>query len=250
MHRPLRELAARLTGNRRMFKESAQLYDAILDFKDYAAASRQLQDVIRNINPSASTLLDVGCGTGKHLQYLREYYQVEGLDLSTEMIEHAQKRCPEVVFHQADMVNFDLDRKFDVVTCLLGAIGYVKRVEDLCRVVDRLAAHLTEAGILVVEPWLSPEKYWADRLTANFVDEPDLKVARMYISKVEGRISIFDISYLIGRPEGITYFTERQEVALFTHEEYMESYRRASLNVSHDPKGLFGYGLYVGTKSA
>ena len=233
-----------------MFRESAQLYDAIFDSKDYGSVAQKLHVVVQEINPAARTLLDVGCGTGRHLEFLQEYYQVEGLDLSLEMLERARKRCPEVSFHQADMMDFDLGRKFDVVTCLLSSIGYVRRVEDLYRVVARLAAHLTAAGILVVEPWLSPENYWPDRLTANFVDQPDLKIARMYISKIEGRISIFDISYLVGRPQGITYFTERQELALFTHEEYVESYRDAGLKVSYDPTGLFGYGIYVGTKPA
>ena len=39
------------------------------------------------------------------------------------------------------MIDFDLDRAFDVVTCLFSAIAYVRTAENLFRAVARLAAH-------------------------------------------------------------------------------------------------------------
>jgi SAM-dependent methyltransferase len=231
-----------------MFAKTAQFYDALYHFKDYVSASRQLDALIRQINPRVKHLLDVGCGTGKHIEYLREYYQAEGLDLSPEMLEIARERFPEVPFHLGDMVDFDLGRAFDVVTCLFGSIGYLKTVESLDRAVARMASHLRPGGILVVEPWLSPENYWVGRLTANVADQPDLKIAWMYISEMEGRLSIFDIHYLVGTPQGISSFVERQEMGLFTHEEYLEAFQKAGLEVSYDPKGLFGYGMYTGVR--
>ena len=69
----------------------------------------------------------MACGTGRHVELLRKRYEVEGLDISGEMLEAARARCPGVVFHQADMRTFALGRRFDVVTCLFGSIGYVGR---------------------------------------------------------------------------------------------------------------------------
>ena len=229
-----------------MFTKSAQFYDALFDFKDYGSTASRVHDLIQQLNPMATSLLDVACGTGRHIEYLRAYYRVEGLDISSEMLLNARKRCPEVLFHQADMLHFALGRTFDVVTCLLSSIGYVKTVEDLHLVVSRMVAHLEPGGILIVEPWLSPDTFWTDRLTANFVDQPNLKVARMYISRLESRSSVFDIAYLVGTPNGIQYFTERQELGLFTHQEYLAAYQDAGLEASYDPKGLSGYGTYVG----
>jgi hypothetical protein len=70
----------------------------------------------------------------------------------------------------------------------------------------------------------------------------------MYISEIEGSVSILDTNYLIGTPEGITYFTERHELGLFTHEEYQDAFRRVDLEVEYDPVGLFKRGLYIGKK--
>lgn len=232
-----------------MYAKSARYYDALYHNKDYAAASNQLRGWLQQRNPDAKTLLDVGCGTGKHLECLQEYYEVEGLDISPEMLEVARGRCPDVTFHQGDMVDFSLDRTFDVVTCLFSSIGSVKTVENLERAVACMARHLRPGGVMIVEPWFSPENYWKGRVTANFVDEPDLKIAWMYTSEVEGRISILDINYLVGTPQGVEHFTERREVGLFTHEEYSDALRKAGLGVHYDSKDLFGRGVYIGVNS-
>jgi ubiquinone/menaquinone biosynthesis C-methylase UbiE len=229
-----------------MYTQSARFYDALYHFKDYAAASTQLLTLLQQHNPNAETLLDVACGTGKHLEYLREHYQVEGLDLNPEMLEVARGRCPDVSFHQGNMVTFGLGRRFDVVTCLFSAIGYVKTVDNLKRTVANMASHLRPGGIVVIEPWFTPESYWVDELTANFVDEPELKIAWMYISEVEDRTSVLKIHYLVGTSQGIRCFEERHEMGLFSHEECLEAFRRAGLEVHYDPEGLFGRGMYLG----
>ena len=61
-----------------MFANSAHLYDAVYSFKDYRAEAEQLRDLIEERSPGASTLLDVACGTGKHLEQLRAWYEVVG----------------------------------------------------------------------------------------------------------------------------------------------------------------------------
>lgn len=228
-----------------MFTKSAKFYDALYQFKDYDAASKQLYALIQQYNPNAKTLLDVGCGTGKHLEYLREYYQVEGLDLDANLLKIACERCPEVTFRQGNMVDFNLGYTFDIITCLFSAIAYVKTIEYLEQAIACMARHLTPGGIMVVEPWVSPENYWKNKIVANYVDEPELKIAWMYTHEIEGLVSIFDINYLVGTPQGVEYFTERHEMGLFTHEQYLEAFRKAALKVDYDPKGLFGRGMYL-----
>ncbi|MEP6708856.1 MAG: class I SAM-dependent methyltransferase [Verrucomicrobiota bacterium] len=228
-------------------KLSGRVYDALHDkFKDYVAECAKLRAVLQRHAPKAKALLDVACGTGRHLEHLRKYYHVEGLDLSAELLRTARKRCPRVPFHQANMVNFDLDRRFDVIICLFGSIGYVKTIDNLEQAISSMARHLKPGGMLFVEPWLRPENYWTGRLTLNFVDQPELKIAWMYLSELQGRISVFDMHYLVGTPQGVDHFTERDEMGLFTHEEYVEAFRKCGLGVRHDPTGLFGYGMYTG----
>ena len=114
-----------------MFTDSAHIYDAVYSFKDYAAESRRIHELIEERSPGASTLLDVACGTGKHLEQLRAWYEVSGLDLDPQLLELAKERLGDVELHQGDMTAFTLGRRFDVVTCLFSSIGYVVTLERL-----------------------------------------------------------------------------------------------------------------------
>ena len=100
--------------------------------------------------------------------------------------------------------------------------------------------------MLVVEPWLAPEAVVVPHVGAVFVDEPELKIARVNTIEVDGRRSSFEFQYLVGTPAGVEHFTERHELGLFTREEHLAAFRAAGLAVEHDEEGLMGRGLYVG----
>jgi SAM-dependent methyltransferase len=164
------------------------------------------------------------------------------------MVAVARENLPGIPFHQADMADFDLGREFDALTCLFSSIGYVRTVPRLEQAIATMSRHLLPGGVLLLEPWFTPEQWHPGRVSALHVDEPDLKITRMNISESQGRLSFFVFHYLVGTPEGVTYFTERHELGLFTHEEYLGAFRTAGLEVSHDPEGLDGRGLYIGLK--
>jgi hypothetical protein len=148
------------------------------------------------------------------------------------------------------MLEFDLGRRFDAVVCLFSSIGYAKTVENLEHAVKSMAYHLESGGVLVVEPWLTPDVWEDGHLDAVFVDEPDLKIARVNSSEREGRLSRFVFHYLVLTREGVVRFEEPHELGLFTHDEYVSAFHGAGLEVDHDPEGLMGRGLYAGVAPA
>ena len=230
-----------------MFSRSARLYDAIYaSIRDYPREAAELDRLIQSMRPGARTLLDVACGTGAHLEHLAARYEVDGLDLDQEMLAVARERLPQTRFYEADMADFDLGRRFDAVVCMSSAIGYVKTPERLARAAAAMARHLEPRGVLVVEPWLSPEVWVDGHVGAVFVDEPELKIALMNVSERDGTISILNFHYLVATPAGAEHFTERHELGLFTVEQHLDAFRSAGLDVEHDPEGPIGRGLYAG----
>ena len=230
-----------------MFTRSARFYDAIYSFKDYGKEAARIDALIRERRPNARTLLDVACGTGLHLKHLSERYEVEGLDLDPELLKLARERLDDVPLHERDMRDFDLGHRFDAVTCLSSSVGYAKTEHELRRALAAMARHLEPGGVLLVEPWLTPEAYHTPHLGSVFVDEDELAIARMNIAEYGNGTSVMVFHYLVGTPQGVEHFEERHELGLFTHEQYLAAIRTAGLAVEHDEEGLMGRGLYLGT---
>jgi len=229
-----------------MYGRSARFYDALYGSRDYETAARSLHERIQLLRPGARSLLDVGCGTGKHLQVLRQWYEVEGLDLNPDLLAIARDRLGDAALYQQDMAVMDTGRRYDVITCLFSAIAYVRTAANLRRTVERFRDHLETRGVVFLEPYFSPEQYWTDRVTLNVVDQPDLKIAWMYTSPPPvDNIAIVDIHHLVGTPKGVESFTERHAMGLFTAAEYAEAFERAGLRAEFDPVGLFGRGAYA-----
>jgi ubiquinone/menaquinone biosynthesis C-methylase UbiE len=233
-----------------MFSKSAQYYDEIyasID-KDYAAeAEKAHQFIKKHKQTKGKSLLDVACGTGFHASLLSKHYQVEGLDLDPQMLKVAKKKHPGIRFHQGDMTDFDLKRQFDVVACLFSSIGYVRTKPRLQKAIRNMGKHLLPGGVLLVEPWFTPEQWHPGRASMTQVDKPGLKIVRMSYSGQRGKISRIEFQYLIGTSKGLKHSLEIHELGLFTHQQYMDAFVTARLNVTHDPEGLDGRGLYIGT---
>ncbi len=230
-----------------MFERSQRFYDAIYSWKDYPAEVARLEQLIDARRPEARTLLDVACGTGKHLSLLRERFEVEGVDVDPRMVAIAQERLGSVLVHSGDMATFDLGRTFDVVTCLFSSIAYTRTEEGLRGAVANLARHTAAGGLMIVEPFFTPDAWESGKVWAAFVDEPGLKIARMDVAAepLDAQVTM-SFRYLVGTDEGIEDFTEMHRVGLFTVEQHLAAFREAGLEVEQDPEGLMGRGLYVG----
>lgn len=234
-----------------MYSRSAHLYDTVYQAmgKDYAAEARTIHEMANKYKKTGgNTLLDVACGTGLHAGFLAEFYQVEGLDIAADMLAVAREKHPSIPFHRGDMRKFNLHRQFDVVTCLFSAIGYMKTFAQLEQAVGSMSRHLLPGGVLFVEPWFTPEDWHTGSVHASFIDQTELKIARMNLSGRKGNRSYFDFHFLVGTPRGVEYFTEHHALTLFTGEEYLAAFRAGNLEVFHDAEGIYGRGLYIGVK--
>jgi ubiquinone/menaquinone biosynthesis C-methylase UbiE len=229
------------------FLESAELYDAIYHFKNYQHESERLRALIERFVPGARTLLDVACGTGEHAKFLKDHYAVDGIDLNSCYLEAARAKNPSGKFVRADMIDFDLGRSYDVVTCLFSAIGYLKYLEPLQQAIGCMARHVRPGGALLIEPWVTPERWQSGTLSVNTGQTPDGLVSRMALSRREGNRSVISLHYLYGTRQGVRYYGDQLELGLFTTEEMMQAFELAGMRVFYDLEGLIGRGLYIGT---
>ena len=232
------------------YEKSSETYDAVyLSKKDYVKEAEQVHGIVQEQRKSAGNeLLDVACGTGLHAEAFQRWYQVEGLDFSEGQLAVARVRLPHVKFYHADMTNFATGKHYDVVTCLFSAIGELLDIEQVNSAVGTMAKHLKPGGVLLVEPWLRPEQFREGRIWAEFVDEPELKIARMTTAERHGKIVDLSMHHLVGRPGKIEEFVEHHQEAMHSVDEYTNAFKLAGLDVTYDEEGLIGRGLYIGVK--
>lgn len=241
-----------MSRNTLQYGELAKYYDLIYDWKDYSREARTLSMLIRRYKrTSGSELLDVGCGTGKHIQYLRQSFTCVGLDSSRAMLEQARRNVEGVEFIQGDMESFDLGRRFDVVLCLFSAIGYVKTYSGLAKTLRNFARHLKEGGVVIIEPWFTKASWNAGTVNvASSLASSDLKIVRVNYSGVRGDLSVLDEMTVVAKKgEGISYFREKQLMGLFEHERFLSLMSKAGLHGRYLKASLApGRGMFIRTR--
>lgn len=233
-----------------MFVESAEFYDAIYSFKDYATEAEQITGLIRAAQPAARTVLDVACGTGEHARLLVEKhgFEVDGLDINAKLLAIAREKNPTSHFYEADMREFSLGGTYDAIICLFSAIGYLTTLEQIEQALSCFRKHLKPGGVTLVEPWFAPGMLDTSRVSKNTATYQGRSVIRNSHITVEGRISCIHFSYEIETPEGIQHATEVHQLGLFTPKEIGAAFQAAGFAASFDPRGPTGGGLWTATR--
>lgn len=229
--------------------EFSKIYDLIYSGrgKDYLAESTEVADVVRARHASASSLLDVACGTGAHLAYFKDWFEVAGLDASEHMVRQAGENLPGVSVREGDMRDFDLGRAFDAIVCMFSSIGYLRSPEELDRTLACMARHLNPGGVIVIEPWHTPGTFIPGYIAHDLVKGNDQVVVRLSHSQRTGDRVPINVHYLVGdRATGVRHFTDVHEMNLFTRRQYETAFERAGCRVEYIESGRFACGLFAG----
>src|SRR5579859_6594688 len=114
-------------------EQYASFYDVFYADRDYAREAAFVCDVIRRQRPLVRSVLDLGCGSGRHaVEMARSGLTVVGIDRSAEMIDRAHgwlnveadnvKRL--LTFEQADATRYSSNTTYDAVVSLFHVINY------------------------------------------------------------------------------------------------------------------------------
>ncbi len=110
-----------------------------------------LADVFRRYG-SVESVLDVGCGTGGHLDRLsRLGFTGTGIDLNERMLDYARTARPHLGFHAADMRALPFDDEFDAVVCLCTTFSYNTTNEDVVTALGCFHRALRSGGLVVID---------------------------------------------------------------------------------------------------
>ncbi len=111
--------------------------------------------------PDKANILDLGCGTGKHLKQLRLFYpkaEITGIDLSSDMLRLVNRSIVESVeirneYYEADTFTED---QFDLIVCSYS----LTMMDDIPTIVTTIQNHLKHSGMLLVVDFDSTAFNW------------------------------------------------------------------------------------------
>lgn len=212
-------------------------YDEIYADKDYKKESLSIVNLIKEVNPDCGSLLDLCCGTGKHLSFLQKYFDCEGVDLNKKMADVARGRTKAKI-HIQNMENLLLNKKFDIIICLFGSIAYNLSFDGLCKTVGACKKHLNQGGSLIVEPFVYK----------NFL-KTGLYKRTVGDINIESEVSLENDICVLNKTYYFPHETKKRtyKLSLFSDNEYVSAFEKCNLCVQKKmfPEGNFQV-LYVG----
>jgi SAM-dependent methyltransferase len=250
-----------------LYREPA-LYDLIFPAGDGATA-RMLEGAIdRYLGGRAQSMLDVGCGSGQHLEAMASVIaDRHGADLLESNITYARSVRPGITFHVGDMRRLRLGRRFDLVTCLGNTMSYALTDEDLAETVATFAAHAHEGTLLAADP-LNARAYlegdgFQQRIEGR-VDVPGLRATSVSLHEldrgarvlrrrrtwhVESRPDVEDYAeYRLLFPEELRALLAVggfEVLDVFDNREFRRTELTGRITAGSDVGGLRGRKLYV-----
>ena len=130
-------------------------YDRFAPFYDATMGDRSdvinlLSEQINRYTPRASSILELGCGTGSILAGFPNFKRT-GVDISPEMLQIAQQKLPFVDFEQGDISHFSLNKKFDAIICVFDTINHLSGIGKWASLFASTAEHINDNGLFIFD---------------------------------------------------------------------------------------------------
>ena len=190
-----------------VFDTYARYYDLLYRDKDYAGESEYVSAHIRTQAPQAKHILELGCGTGTHAEYLaRMGYIVHGVDLSEAMLSLAEKRkatLPSEVamrlsFGPGDVRTVRTGKKYDAVISLFHVISYQTTNDDLAAAFETASAHLQPGGLFLFDFWYGPAVLMQKPdVRVKRLEDEEIKVTRIAEPEMHVNENVVDVNYQV-----------------------------------------------------
>ncbi len=132
--------------------QNPELYDYVMNVPNH-----EFDFYKSRLDRLGNSALELACGTGRlTLQLLssNQYLECDGLDLSSDMIAFARKKASRMglsaKFFEANMADFYLGKKYDMVYVPLSSFLYLHDFSDIQTCLKSVRSHLKEEGQLVI----------------------------------------------------------------------------------------------------
>ena len=141
--------------NNKIFS-SGDYYDLFYDDKNYQLEANYINEKIQEYKSNSKSILELGCGTGKHAINLTKFgYEILGIEKSESMLKKTTNK-KNLEFQQGDIREIKLKDKFDCVISLFHVMSYQITNKSLISVFKTAFNHLKKEGLFLFDFWFGP----------------------------------------------------------------------------------------------
>lgn len=183
------------------FKDYANYYNLLYKDKDYKSEADYIHSLIQQFAPQSKSLIDLGCGTGKHaFEFEKLGYEVTGVDLSPQMVAIAnankEKNNSTISFGEGDIRNYTDSKKFDAVVSLFHVMSYQTTNDDLEKAFLTANNLMADDGVFIFDCWYGPGVLTdlPTSRTKNFEDEI-LSVSRKSKATIDYNTNVVEVIF-------------------------------------------------------
>jgi len=216
----------------------AEIYDEIYASKDYRAECDFVRALYEHLTGRSRprAVLDLGCGTGRHLSHFPSNAVRIGVDQSLSMVTRARNRgLPSVEFIHSRIGDFRSPTAFDLVYSLFHVVNYHVSDEDLRAFFLTVRSTLSPDGIAVIDSWNRPA--WtldppSDRVRFLRDDRSLIRATQTQIDYSGDRVSLKILTF-VKTPTGTFELLpiEEHEMRAFTPLSIAEMAAEAGLEI-------------------
>ena len=135
---------------------SGDYYNLFYEDKDYELEAKYIHEKIQKFKSNSNSILELGCGTGKHAINLAKFgYNILGIEKSESMLKKTTK-SKHLTFQQGDIREIKLKNKFDCVISLFHVMSYQITNESLISVFKTAFNNLKKDGLFLFDFWFAP----------------------------------------------------------------------------------------------
>jgi len=129
--------------------------DALDKFYKSAPQVEDAINIASLIPPSAKSVLDVGCGTGRLVPHLQEREYL-GVDIADRLLEKAKENYPSSKFLLMNVLNLELpNESFDSILCI-NLLKHLHR-KEVSKAFSELVRVCRKGGIIIIRVPIIPE---------------------------------------------------------------------------------------------
>lgn len=206
----------RMNDYKKHFDETVAFSEKILkeaynrmDVKEHSWAKgthNEVDFILGFCDESTKTVLDIGCGIGRHsIELAKRGYDVCGVDFSEKHIAYANKQLHEETSDNircrlvcSDVRSYQENKEYDIVICLYDVVGSFPEVSDNSNIIKSAYRHLKKGGIFILsvmnmeltDSLVPPER------KANLKEYPEILLKLPPSRIMQNTGDIFDPDYL------------------------------------------------------